>query len=293
MRNEDLVDLYLYHLRVEKGLSQNTIEAYSRDIRTFLEFWSDKPLREFQRNKVAKYLSFLRERGLSARSIHRALVALRGFFRFLLLEGHLEEDPLEDVSFPFFPKKLPNPLTLEQTKELIEKPDSSTPIGLRDSALLELMYGTGIRVSEASDLRLEALQLELGFILVKGKGEKERIVPIGEIAKEKLLRYLSEGRPKLLKNQTSPYVFLNPQGRKLSRQGIWKIIKKYALLCGIRDISPHTLRHTFATHMLQGGADLRVVQILLGHADISTTQVYTSVTIDYLKEIHRRFHPRP
>ena len=293
MRNEDLVDLYLYHLRVEKGLSQNTIEAYSRDIRTFLEFWSDKPLREFQRNKVAKYLSFLRERGLSARSIHRALVALRGFFRFLLLEGHLEEDPLEEVSFPFFPKKLPNPLTLEQTKELIEKPDSSTPIGLRDSALLELMYGTGIRVSEASDLRLEALQLELGFILVKGKGEKERIVPIGEIAKEKLLRYLSEGRPKLLKNQTSPYVFLNPQGRKLSRQGIWKIIKKYALLCGIRDISPHTLRHTFATHMLQGGADLRVVQILLGHADISTTQVYTSVTIDYLKEIHRRFHPRP
>jgi len=293
MRNEDLVDLYLNHLRVEKGLSQNTIEAYSRDLRTFLEFWSDKPLREFQRNKVAKYLSFLGERGLSARSIHRALVALRGFFRFLLLEGHLEEDPLEEVSFPFFPKKLPNPLTFGQTKELLEKPDSSTPIGLRDSALLELMYGTGIRVSEASELRLEALQLELGFLLVKGKGEKERIVPIGEIAKEKLVKYLSEGRPKLLKDRASPYVFLNPQGRKLSRQGIWKIIKRYALLCGIRDISPHTLRHTFATHMLQGGADLRVVQILLGHADISTTQVYTSVTIDYLKEIHRRFHPRP
>jgi len=293
MRNEDLVDLYLNHLRVEKGLSQNTIEAYSRDLRTFLEFWSDKPLREFQRNKVAKYLSFLGERGLSARSIHRALVALRGFFRFLLLEGHLEEDPLEEVSFPFFPKKLPNPLTFGQTKELLEKPDSSTPIGLRDSALLELMYGTGIRVSETSELRLEALQLELGFLLVKGKGEKERIVPIGEIAKEKLVKYLSEGRPKLLKDRASPYVFLNPQGRKLSRQGIWKIIKRYALLCGIRDISPHTLRHTFATHMLQGGADLRVVQILLGHADISTTQVYTSVTIDYLKEIHRRFHPRP
>ncbi len=287
------MDLYLNHLRVEKGLSQNTIEAYSRDLRTFLEFWSDKPLREFQRNKVAKYLSFLGERGLSARSIHRALVALRGFFRFLLLEGHLEEDPLEEVSFPFFPKKLPNPLTFGQTKELLEKPDSSTPIGLRDSALLELMYGTGIRVSEASELRLEALQLELGFLLVKGKGEKERIVPIGEIAKEKLVKYLSEGRPKLLKDRASPYVFLNPQGRKLSRQGIWKIIKRYALLCGIRDISPHTLRHTFATHMLQGGADLRVVQILLGHADISTTQVYTSVTIDYLKEIHRRFHPRP
>ena len=287
------MDLYLNHLRVEKGLSQNTIEAYSRDLRTFLEFWSDKPLREFQRNKVAKYLSFLGERGLSARSIHRALVALRGFFRFLLLEGHLEEDPLEEVSFPFFPKKLPNPLTFGQTKELLEKPDSSTPIGLRDSALLELMYGTGIRVSETSELRLEALQLELGFLLVKGKGEKERIVPIGEIAKEKLVKYLSEGRPKLLKDRASPYVFLNPQGRKLSRQGIWKIIKRYALLCGIRDISPHTLRHTFATHMLQGGADLRVVQILLGHADISTTQVYTSVTVDYLKEIHRRFHPRP
>jgi integrase/recombinase XerD len=293
MRNEDLVDLYLHHLRVEKGLSQNTIEAYSRDLRAFLEFWSDKHLREFQRNKVAKYLSFLGEKGLSARSVHRALVALRGFFRFLLLEGHVEEDPLEDVSLPSFPKRLPNPLTLEQTEELLEKPDPSTPIGLRDSALLELMYGTGIRVSEASELRLEALQLEMGFILVRGKGDKERIVPIGEMAREKLRRYLSEGRPPLLKDRASAFVFLNPRGRKLSRQGIWKIIKKYALLCGIKDISPHTLRHTFATHLLQRGADLRVVQILLGHADISTTQIYTSVTIEYLKEIHRRFHPRP
>jgi integrase/recombinase XerD len=293
MRNEDLVDLYLNHLRVEKGLLQNTIEAYSRDLRAFLEFWSHRPLREFQRKEVAKYLSFLGERGLSARSVHRALVALRGFFRFLLLEGHVEEDPLEDVSLPFFPKRLPNPLTLEQTKELLEKPDPSTPIGLRDSALLELMYGTGIRVSEASELRLEALQLEMGFILVRGKGDKERIVPIGEMAREKLRRYLSEGRPQLLKDRASAFVFLNPRGRKLSRQGIWKIIKKYALLCGIKDISPHTLRHTFATHLLQGGADLRVVQILLGHADISTTQIYTSVTIEYLKEIHRRFHPRP
>jgi integrase/recombinase XerD len=293
MRNEDLVDLYLHHLRVEKGLLQNTIEAYSRDLRAFLEFWSHRPLREFQRKEVAKYLSFLGERGLSARSVHRALVALRGFFRFLLLEGHVEEDPLEDVSLPFFPKRLPNPLTLEQTKELLEKPDPSTPIGLRDSALLELMYGTGIRVSEASELRLEALQLEMGFLLVRGKGDKERIVPIGEMAREKLRRYLSEGRPQLLKDRASAFVFLNPRGRKLSRQGIWKIIKKYALLCGIKDISPHTLRHTFATHLLQRGADLRVVQILLGHADISTTQIYTSVTIEYLKEIHRRFHPRP
>jgi integrase/recombinase XerD len=293
MRNEDLVDLYLHHLRVEKGLLQNTIEAYSRDLRAFLEFWSHRPLREFQRKEVAKYLSFLGERGLSARSVHRALVALRGFFRFLLLEGHVEEDPLEDVSLPSFPKRLPNPLTLEQTKELLEKPDPSTPIGLRDSALLELMYGTGIRVSEASELRLEALQLEMGFLLVRGKGDKERIVPIGEMAREKLRRYLSEGRPQLLKDRASAFVFLNPRGRKLSRQGIWKIIKKYALLCGIKDISPHTLRHTFATHLLQGGADLRVVQILLGHADISTTQIYTSVTIEYLKEIHRRFHPRP
>jgi integrase/recombinase XerD len=293
MRNEDLVDLYLNHLRVEKGLLQNTIEAYSRDLRAFLEFWSHRPLREFQRKEVAKYLSFLGERGLSARSVHRALVALRGFFRFLLLEGHVEEDPLEDVSLPFFPKRLPNPLTLEQTKELLEKPDPSTPIGLRDSALLELMYGTGIRVSEASELRLEALQLEMGFLLVRGKGDKERIVPIGEMAREKLRRYLSEGRPQLLKDRASAFVFLNPRGRKLSRQGIWKIIKKYALLCGIKDISTHTLRHTFATHLLQRGADLRVVQILLGHADISTTQIYTSVTIEYLKEIHRRFHPRP
>jgi len=165
---------------------------------------------------------------------------------------------------------------------------------MRDGALLELLYGTGMRVSEASDLRLEALQLDLGFVTVKGKGGKERVVPLGEVAKERVVLYLKEGRPSLAKGSASPYLFLNPRGGKLSRQGVWKVVKRYALAAGIKTrITPHTLRHSFATHLLRRGADLRFVQAMLGHADISTTQIYTHVDREYLRELHRRFHPRP
>jgi len=289
----DLVDSYIHYLRVEKGLSRNTLEAYSRDLRTFSEYWGERGLEGFSRREVAGFSRYLAERGLSPRSIQRILIALRGFFRFLTLEGILEEDPLEDISLPSFYRKLPDVLSRQQVERLLDQPDPSTPLGLRDSALLEVLYGTGMRVSEASDLKLGSLQLELGFVLIRGKGDKERLVPLGEIAREKLQRYLVEARPKLIKGRDSGYVFLNPRGKRMSRQGIWKVIKKYALKAGLEGVTPHSLRHSFATHLLEGGADLRSVQALLGHADISTTQIYTAVGIDYLKAVHRRYHPRP
>ncbi len=288
-----LVDSYIHYLRVEKGLSKNTLEAYSRDLHTFSEYWGERGLEEFGRRDVVGFSRYLAERGLSPRSIQRALIALRGFFRFLTLEGILEEDPLEDVSLPSFSRKLPDVLSRHEINKLLDQPDPSTPLGLRDSALLEVLYGTGMRVSEASDLKLGSLQLELGFVLIKGKGDKERLVPLGEIAQEKLQRYLAEARPRLIKGRDPGYVFLNPRGKRMSRQGIWKVIKKYALKAGLEGVTPHSLRHSFATHLLEGGADLRSVQALLGHADISTTQIYTAVGIDYLKAVHRRFHPRP
>lgn len=288
-----LVDSYLHFLRVEKGLSANTLEAYSRDVRAFLDFWGDRPLEVLRGTDISRFSQYLREKGLSMRSVQRALVALRGFFRFLRAEGILGDDPLEDVPLPSFPRKLPDVLSREEVERLLSQPDPSTPLGLRDSALLELLYATGMRVSEAADLKLDGLQRELGYVLVEGKGGKERIVPFGEPARERLADYLERGRPRLVKGRDPGYLFLNPRGGRLSRQGIWKVIKKYALMAGIARVSPHTLRHSFATHLLQGGADLRVVQILLGHADISTTQIYTAVGIDYLRAVHRRYHPRP
>lgn len=287
------IDLYLNYLRVEKGLSSNTLEAYSRDLRTFSKFWSERPLQAFRRSDVALLSKFLSEKGLSARSIHRALVAVKGFFRFLLREGLIEEDPFEDVMLPNFSRTLPDVLSEEEVMRLIAGTDPSTPLGLRDRALLELLYGTGIRVSEACGLKLEGVELELGYLVVKGKGEKERLVPFGEYAREWLKEYLEKARPKLLKGKDPGFVFLNPMGRPMSRQGVWKVIRKYALKTGIMRVTPHTLRHSFATHMLKRGADLRYVQAMLGHSDISTTQVYTSVNVQYLKEVHRRYHPRP
>lgn len=290
---ETLIDLYLNYLRVERGLSSNTIEAYSRDLKTFSEFWSEKSLETFKRSDVVLLSKFLSEKGLSARSVHRALVAVKGFFRFLLREGLIDEDPFEDVMLPSFSRTLPDVLSEGEVVRLIERIDPSTPLGLRDRALLELLYGTGMRVSEACDLKLEGVELELGYLVVKGKGEKERLVPFGEYAKEWLKEYLEKGRPKLVKGKDPGFVFLNPMGRPMSRQGVWKVIKKYALKAGLMRVTPHTLRHSFATHMLQRGADLRYVQAMLGHSDISTTQVYTSVNVQYLREVHRRYHPRP
>jgi len=294
---DELADAYLHYLAVEKGLSRNTLEAYSRDIKAFIEFLKGRSLQDLRgvdRRTALQFVKALESKGLSLRSINRSLVAVRGFFRFLVRDGYLEEDPWEEMGLPSLPRRLPEVLTEEEVERLLEQPDPSTPLGMRDGALLELLYGTGMRVSEASDLRLEALQLDLGFVTVKGKGGKERVVPLGEVAKERVVLYLKEGRPSLAKGSASPYLFLNPRGGKLSRQGVWKVVKRYALAAGIKTrITPHTLRHSFATHLLRRGADLRFVQAMLGHADISTTQIYTHVDREYLRELHRRFHPRP
>jgi len=294
---DELADAYLHYLAVEKGLSRNTLEAYSRDIKAFIEFLKGRSLpdlRGVDRRTALQFVKALESKGLSLRSINRSLVAVRGFFRFLVRDGYLEEDPWEEMGLPSLPRRLPEVLTEGEVERLLEQPDPSTPLGMRDGALLELLYGTGMRVSEASDLRLEALQLDLGFVTVKGKGGKERVVPLGEVAKERVVLYLKEGRPSLAKGSASPYLFLNPRGGKLSRQGVWKVVKRYALAAGIKTrITPHTLRHSFATHLLRRGADLRFVQAMLGHADISTTQIYTHVDREYLRELHRRFHPRP
>ncbi|RLA77176.1 MAG: site-specific tyrosine recombinase XerD [Deltaproteobacteria bacterium] len=290
---DELIDSYLYYLSVEKGLSKNTLEAYGRDLRAFADFLQGRSLKEVTRRTAVEFARALEARGLSPRSVSRALVALRGFFRFLTLDGYLEEDPLEDMGLPSLPRRLPEVLTESEVERLLEQPDLTTPLGLRDGALLEVLYGTGMRVSEAAELRLEGLQLELGFVAVRGKGDKERLIPMGEVAKERLTRYLKEGRPRLIKGADGGYVFVNPRGGKLSRQGIWKVVRKYALMAGIPSVHPHTLRHSFATHLLQRGADLRFVQAMLGHADIATTQIYTHVDREYLKELHRRYHPRP
>ncbi len=290
------IDSYLNHLLVERGYSMNTINSYSKDLLEFLDFavrnncrtWSEvnsNMLKEYIQNLAYKYTPGTQARRLSA---------LRSFFKFLLRERVTQTNPANSVKFPKGQKSLPKFLSLEQVTRLLDAPDTSTPIGLRDKAILELLYGTGIRVSELVDLKMEQVRLTAGFISVRGKGSKERIVPIGEYASEALENYLNHGRTKLIKNKSSKdFVFINKKGNPLTRLGVWKLIKKYALLSGIEtSVTPHLLRHTFATHLLKGGADLRVVQEFLGHASISSTQVYTHVALEHLKEVHRKFHPR-
>ena len=293
---DSLVDSYLHYLVVEKGLSRNTIESYGRDLRVFLDFVEGRGIRSFREVTRGDVLAFLKElqgRGLSVRSVSRALISLRGLFRFLLLEGHLEEDPVEEMEIPRPPRSLPHVLSLQEVERILEAPDPGTPLGVRDRAMLELLYATGMRVSELAGLAPEGVDIQVGFVRVKGKGDKERVIPIGEVARERLDIYLREGRPRLLKGRESPYLFVNRQGRGLSRQGIWKLIKRYALQAGVlTPITPHTLRHSFATHLLERGADLRFVQVMLGHADIGTTQIYTHLNQEYLRKIYQQYHPR-
>ena len=293
---DSLVDSYLHYLVVEKGLSRNTIESYGRDLRVFLDFVEGRGIRSFREVTRGDVLAFLKElqgRGLSVRSVSRALISLRGLFRFLLLEGHLEEDPVEEMEVPRPPRSLPHVLSLQEVERILEAPDPGTPLGVRDRAMLELLYATGMRVSELAGLAPEGVDIQVGFVRVKGKGDKERVIPIGEVARERLDIYLREGRPRLLKGRESPYLFVNRQGRGLSRQGIWKLIKRYALQAGVlTPITPHTLRHSFATHLLERGADLRFVQVMLGHADIGTTQIYTHLNQEYLRKIYQQYHPR-
>jgi integrase/recombinase XerD len=290
------LDQFLHYLIVEKGLSKNTIEAYGHGLSRFLNHLKEKGVQEVEeisKFHVRGFLLSLRKRKLSARTIVRNLVAIRTFFRFLVQEGNLEANPAENVESPKIAKTLPEILTLREIEQLLERPNLQTPLGKRDRAMLEMLYATGMRVSELTQLPIHQVNLEGGYVLLYGKGSKERIVPIGSEAMKWATLYLKESRAVLAKGKESPFLFINRSGKSMSRQRFWKSLKDYARKAGLRKrITPHLLRHSFASHLLERGADLRSVQMMLGHVDISTTQIYTHVTGERLKKIHQQYHPR-
>ncbi len=293
---EQLLDQFLHYLIVEKGLSKNTIEAYSHGLNRFLNHLRKKgvqEIREVAKFDVRGFLLVLKKKNLSAKTIVRNLVAIRTFFRFLIQEGILETNPIEDLESPKVAKTLPEILTLKEIEQLLEQPNLKTPLGIRDRAMLEILYATGMRVSELTHLPTHQVSLEGGYVLLFGKGSKERVVPLGSEAMKWITLYLKESRGILAKAKESPFLFISRSGKGMSRQRFWKNLKDYARRAGLRKrISPHLLRHSFASHLLEGGADLRSVQMMLGHVDISTTQIYTHVTGERLKKIHQRYHPR-
>jgi len=291
-----LVDQYLNYLLIEKGLSKKTIESYSSDLTRYLKFLKTRKIRTISNADtpaILKHLISLRNSGLGARSRARHLVTIRGFYKFLIEEKVIDNDPTRVIDLPKSGLRLPDVLSIEEVNRLLNTPDINKPKGARDAAMIELLYAAGLRVSELINLKLQDVNLEACFVRVFGKGSKERVVPIGLYAKEKIDYYIKTFRPKLLKNVASPYLFAARAGKPMTRQGFWKLIKKYGQKAGIvRKIKPHSLRHSFASHLLEGGADLRSVQIMLGHVDISTTQIYTHVAREHLKKIHEKFHPR-
>jgi integrase/recombinase XerD len=295
MMQERAFKNYLNYLQVERGLASNTVEAYRRDVGEFLSFVRSRKwtLEGVRKPELAAYIQHLYG-ALSARSVMRKIVSLRSFFRFLLLDGYLQEDPSETLQSPRVWRTLPNYLTEDEVEQLLEQPQLSTPYGLRDRAMLEVLYATGLRVSELVGIRLEEINFELGCLRTLGKGSKERIVPLGGSAVRFLEKYLKEARGHFLRRRTaSPFLFVTQQGDSMTRQYFWMLVRKYGKGIGIaKKISPHVLRHSFATHLLNHGADLRAVQMMLGHADISTTQIYTHVSRERLKEIYARHHPR-
>jgi len=290
-----LADQFLNHLTVERGLSANTLEGYSRDIYRFISLMESRGMKmsaQCDTEDIVDFIVKMRQEGLSPSSCARALSAVRTFFRFLVQEKILEHTPVGLVESPRKVQRLPNVLTLHEVERLLEAPDGDTPEGVRDLAMLELLYATGLRVSELVNLKVHQINSEVGYVIPRGKRSKERIVPMGTAALRRLQHYMEAARSALLKGKDSPYLFVTRRGRPMTRQWFWKLIQQYARTCHIpRKISPHSLRHSFATHLLAGGADLRSVQAMLGHADISTTEIYTHVTRERIKEIHKKFHP--
>jgi integrase/recombinase XerD len=298
----DLVATYLDHLRIERRLAPHTLDNYARDLRTLVEYADGvgKDLEALDRPGLEEFVRRRRTSGLSPRSVSRQVAAIRGFYRFLVLDRRLERSPAEDLRPPRSWPRLPVCLSPEQVERLIEQPDVGTPLGLRDRAMIEVLYATGMRVSELVGIRGADLHLEAHYLNCIGKGSKERIVPIGEQASMWLRRYERDARPALVtavrrgRGTPSPSVFVNARGRPLSRIGFWKILKGYGRRAGLPDtLSPHVVRHSFATHLLERGADLRAIQMMLGHADLSTTQIYTHVLEERLRKVYDRFHPRP
>ena len=293
---DQLLDQFLHYLVVEKGLSQNTIEAYSRGLVRFVDHLKRKRIqdvRDVGKVDVQGFLLSLRKKNLNTKSVVRDLSAIRSFFRFLIQEGILETNPVEDLESPKVAKTLPEILSLKEIEQILEQPNLQTPLGMRDRAMLEMLYATGMRVSELTHLPTHQVNLEGGYVLLYGKGSKERIVPLGSEAMRWVALYLKGARGALSKGKESAFLFINRSGKEMSRQRFWKNLKDYAKKAGLhKRISPHLLRHSFASHLLERGADLRSVQMMLGHVDISTTQIYTHVTGEKLKKVHKQYHPR-
>ncbi len=291
-----MLERYLNYLLIERGVAQNTLEAYGRDLQRFLAFITQKGLSHFKDATpeiIVEYLVLIKNEGLSANSMNRALAALRGFYKYLLMEKLIEQTPLANIELAKVWMRLPDTISKEEMKVILAQPGDKTPAALRDTAMLELLYATGIRVSELIGLTMNSINWQVGFLTVMGKGSKERIVPIGKTAYDCVRVYVDKARPQLMQKKSTEVLFLNRFGGKFSRQGFWKMVIRYSSKAGlIKKVHPHTFRHSFASHLLEGGADLRTVQVMLGHADISTTQIYTHITRDRLKEIHQKYHPR-
>lgn len=289
---------FLNYLTVERGLSANTISAYRRDLNKYLQYLEKLKVSSFgeiKRSQITDFMLLLKDKGLNSNSISRALVAVKMLHRFLVNEARLKDDVTSVLSSPKLWRKLPEVLSPDEVEQLLRGPNLKTLQGIRDRAALELMYATGMRVSEMTNLNLGDLNLEMNFVKCIGKGQKERVVPLGSYAVTALKRYLGAARPELLKQKKEESrLFLTRLGKQMSRQTFWKAIKFYAQKAKLKkEIKPHTLRHSFATHLLERGADLRTVQEMLGHSDISTTQIYTHIDKERLKQVHRQFHPRP
>lgn len=288
---------FMHYLVVEKGLADNTIVSYERDLKAYILYISKveeiASLDHVTRATIIQFLKFLHEKGKSSKTISRHIASIRSFHQFLLREKVTTQDPTVHIDRPKTEQKLPQVLSVEEVQALLDSPDTSKEIGIRDKAMLELLYATGMRVSELISLNLSDVHLTMGFVRCIGKGNKERIIPLGKLAQLAVHTYIEESRGRLKKKKVTDALFLNHHGNRLTRQGYWKILKKLSKEAGIeKDLTPHTLRHSFATHLLENGADLRAVQEMLGHADISTTQIYTHVTKTRMKDVYSMFHPR-
>ncbi|MGX7148882.1 site-specific tyrosine recombinase XerD [Enterococcus ureasiticus] len=293
---EQIID-YLHYLQIERGLSLNTRKSYERDLHKYFAFLKEQKIDTWQvidRYIIMEYLQILHNESNSSATIIRMISSLRGFHQFLRQERFTDHDPMQHIDSPKKAQKLPNTLSVEEVTLLIETPDTTKPLGIRNRTILEVMYATGLRVSELVELKLGDLHLAMGLLQTIGKGDKERIIPLGDYAIQWIEKYLEEARPILIKkNQNETHLFVNHHGHPLSRQGVWKNLKHIVQEAGInKNITPHTLRHSFATHLLENGADLRIVQELLGHADISTTQIYTHITKQRMADVYKQHFPR-
>ncbi len=293
---DQCIDRYITHLRVEKQLAANTLEAYGHDLRRLaerLQATGKTDIQAIQEADLLNILISLHRDKLTSRSVARNLVVMRGLFKFLRQEHVLEADPTAKIDFPARWKKLPHFLNLEQVDALLAQPDRRTTLGIRDHAILQLFYASGLRISEMSALTTDRLNLQQGYVMPMGKGSKERVVPVGAVAIEAITVYLNEARPLLAGKRICDRVFLSNRSTGITRQRLWEIIKAYATSAGIQiNVTPHMLRHSFATHLIERGADLRIVQTMLGHADVSTTQIYTHVSRTHLQNLYKKFHPR-